>query len=218
MRVAILDSGIFPHIDLKEKIIYGKNFTSEGNSQNLDDNNGHGTHIAGIIHSISADTELLAIKILDRYGKGDTDDITEAIYYAIDKNADIINISISFEDEDEEIKKAIQLAIDKNIVVVCASGNNKKIEYPAKYALSVGSLDHNGNISNFCSKDCDIYAVGEDVKSTYLNDSYEVLTGTSMATAAVTGYIANILKNKEDVLKFIEKNKYLKEKADGEIF
>ena len=214
MRVAIIDSGIFRHVDFRDCIINGKNFTEEGNSQNTTDNFGHGTHIAGIIHSIEPKIELLDIKVLDRYGKGDTEDITEAIYYAIDNKSDIINISISFEDEDKEIEKAIELAKDKNITVVCASGNNKKIEYPAKYGLSVGSLDQNGNISEFSSKDCDVYAVGEDVKSTYLNDSYEVLTGTSMATATVTGYLAKKLLEGKDI-SVLKENKYIGVKQYG---
>lgn len=214
MRVAIIDSGIFRHVDFRDCIINGKNFTEEGNSQNTTDNFGHGTHIAGIIYSIEPNIELLDIKVLDRYGKGDTEDITEAIYYAIDNKSDIINISISFEDEDKEIEKAIELAKDKNITVVCASGNNKKIEYPAKYGLSVGSLDQNGNISEFSSKDCDVYAVGEDVKSTYLNDSYEVLTGTSMATATVTGYLAKKLLEGKDI-SVLKENKYIGVKQYG---
>lgn len=214
MRVAIIDSGIFRHVDFRGCIINGKNFTEEGNSQNTTDNFGHGTHIAGIIHSIEPNIELLDIKVLDRYGKGDTEDITEAIYYAIDNKSDIINISISFEDEDKEIEKAIELAKDKNITVVCASGNNKKIEYPAKYGLSVGSLDQSGNISEFSSKDCDVYAVGEDVKSTYLNDSYEVLTGTSMATATVTGYLAKKLLEGKDI-SVLKENKYIGVKQYG---
>lgn len=214
MRVAIIDSGIFRHVDFRDCIINGKNFTEEGNSQNTTDNFGHGTHIAGIIHSIEPNIELLDIKVLDRYGKGDTEDITEGIYYAIDNKSDIINISISFEDEDKEIEKAIELAKNKNITVVCASGNNKKIEYPAKYGLSVGSLDQSGNISEFSSKDCDVYAVGEDVKSTYLNDSYEVLTGTSMATATVTGYLAKKLLEGKDI-SVLKENKYIGVKEHG---
>lgn len=214
MRVAIIDSGIFRHVDFRDCIINGKNFTEEGNSQNTTDNFGHGTHIAGIIHSVEPNIELLPIKVLDRYGKGDTEDITEGIYYAIDNKSDIINISISFEDEDKEIEKAIELAKNKNITVVCASGNNKKIEYPAKYGLSVGSLDHNGNISEFCSKDCDVYAVGENVKSTYLNNSYETLTGTSMAAAMITGYLAKELLEGNDV-SVLKENKYIGVKEHG---
>ena len=210
MKIAILDSGIFPHVDLREQIIYGKNFATEGNSQNVDDNLGHGTHVAGIIHSIIPEAQLLIVKVLDRYGKGNIEDVTEGIYYAIEKNVDIINISISFEDEDKEMEEAIQLAKDKNIPVICAAGNNNVIKYPAQYGISVGSLDPNGNISEFCSEDCVIYAPGENITSTYLNDSYETMTGTSMATAKVTGYIARELIQKRDIVKFIEDNKYIR--------
>lgn len=211
MKIAILDSGIFPHVDLREQIIYGKNFATEGNSQNVDDNFGHGTHIAGIIHDIIPEAQLLIIKVLDRYGKGNIEDVTEGIYYAIEKNVDIINISISFEDEDKEMEEAIQLAKDKNIPVICAAGNNNVIDYPAQYGISVGSIDNKGNISDFSTSKATLYAMGEDVESTYLNDSYEILSGTSMATAKVTGYIARELKNKRDIVKFIEKNIYIKE-------
>lgn len=209
MKIAILDSGIFPHIDLREKIIYGKNFTSEGNSQNVEDNNGHGTHVAGIIHSIAPEAQLLIIKVLDRYGYGTIDEITQGIYYALDKGANIINISIGYKDPDCDLEIAIKEAESKNVPVICAAGNNNVIDYPAKYGISVGSLDHNGNISKFCSKDCVIYAPGENVTSTYLNDSYETMTGTSMATAKVTGYIAKEIKNKRDIVKFVEENKYI---------
>lgn len=211
MKIAIIDSGCFNHIHLRENLILGKNFTTEGNSQNVDDNLGHGTHVAGIIHDIIPEAQLLIIKVLDRYGKGNIEDITEGIYYAIEKNVDIINISISFEDEDKEMEEAIQLAKDKNIPVICAAGNNNVIEYPAQYGISAGSLDPtSGNISEFCSKDCVIYAPGENVTSTYLNDSYETMTGTSMATAKVTGYIARELIQKRDIVKFIEDNKYIR--------
>lgn len=209
MKIAILDSGIFPHSDLREKIIYGKNFTTEGNSQNITDNFGHGTHVAGIIHSISPDVELLAVKTLDRYGYGDINGVVQGIYYALNKGADIINVSIGYKDPDCDLEIAIKEAESKNVPVICAAGNNNVIDYPAKYGISVGSLDHNGNISKFCSKDCVIYAPGENVTSTYLNDSYETMTGTSMATAKVTGYIAKEIKNKRDIVKFVEENKYI---------
>lgn len=209
MKIAIIDSGCFNHIHLRENLILGKNFTTEGNSQNVDDNFGHGTHVAGIIHSIIPEAQLLIVKVLDRYGKGNIEDVTEGIYYAIEKNVDIINISISFEDEDKEMEEAIQFAKDKNIPVICAAGNNNVIDYPAQYGISVGSIDNKGNISDFSTSKATLYAMGEDVESTYLNDSYEILSGTSMATAKVTGYIAREIKNKRDIVKFVEENKYI---------
>ena len=209
MKIAIIDSGCFNHIHLRENLILGKNFTTEGNSQNVDDNLGHGTHVAGIIHSIAPEAQLLIVKVLDRYGKGNIEDVTEGIYYAIEKNVDIINISIGYEDPDDELKTAIETAESKNVPVICAAGNDNTINYPAQYGISVGSIDNKGNISDFSTSKATLYAMGEDVESTYLNDSYEILSGTSMATAKVTGYIAKEIKNKRDIVKFVEENKYI---------
>lgn len=209
MLIAIIDSGCFNHKLLREKLIYGKNFTSEGNSQNVIDNFGHGTHIAGIIHDIIPEAQLLIIKVLDRYGYGTIDDITQGIYYALDKGANIINVSIGYEDPDDELKAAIEAAEIKNVPVICAAGNNNTIEYPAQYGISVGSIDNKGNISEFSTNNATLYALGEDIESTYLNDSYEILTGTSMATAKMTGYIAKYIMNNGDtqIIDFIKQSK-----------
>ena len=208
MLIAIIDSGCFDHILLREKLIYGKNFTSEGNSQNVTDNFGHGTHIAGIIHDIIPEAQLLIIKVLDRYGYGTIDEITQGIYYALDKGANIINISIGYEDPDDELKTAIETAESKNVPVICAAGNDNTISYPAQYGISVGSIDNKGNVSDFSTSKATLYAIGEDVKSTYVNDSYEILTGTSMATAKMTGYIAKYIMDNKDtqIIDFIKQS------------
>ena len=209
MIIAIIDSRCFNHIILLEKLIYGKNFTSEGNSQNINDNFGHGTHIAGIIHDIIPEAQLLIIKVLDRYGYGTIDNVTHGIYYALDKGANIINISIGYEDPDDELKAAIEAAEIKNVPVICAAGNHNTIEYPAQYGISVGSIDNKGNVSEFSTNNATLYALGEDIESTYLNDSYEILTGTSMATAKMTGYIAKYIMNNGDtqIIDFIKQSK-----------
>lgn len=209
MLIAIIDSGCFNHKLLREKLIYGKNFTSEGNSQNINDNLGHGTHIAGIIHDIIPEAQLLIIKVLDRYGYGTIDNITHGIYYALDKGANIINISIGYEDPDDELKAAIEEAESENVPVICAAGNHNTIEYPAQYGISVGSIDNKGNVSEFSTNNATLYALGEDIESTYLNDSYEILTGTSMATAKMTGYIAKYIMNNGDtqIIDFIKQSK-----------
>lgn len=208
MLIAIIDSGCFDHILLREKLIYGKNFTSEGNSQNVTDNFGHGTHIAGIIHDIIPEAQLLIIKVLDRYGYGTIDEITQGIYYALDKGANIINISIGYEDPDDELKTATETAESKNVPVICAAGNDNTISYPAQYGISVGSIDNKGNVSKFSTNKAMLYAIGEDVKSTYVNDSYEILTGTSMATAKMTGYIAKYIMDNKDtqIIDFIKQS------------
>lgn len=211
MIVAIIDSGCFDHIDLKSSLIYGKNFTSEGTSQNVTDNNGHGTHIAGIIHRIVPEAQLLIIKALDRYGYGSVDDLTDAIYYALDKGADIINIAMGYEDPDDNLEAACEAARGKNIPIICAAGNNDRLDYPAKYCYSVGSINNEGNISSFSTHEAALYAKGEEIFSTYVNDSYETLSGTSMATAKVTGYIAKEISDNGsiDMNEFIKRNKII---------
>lgn len=211
MLIAIIDSGCFDHIDLKSSLVYGKNFTSEGNSQNITDNNGHGTHIAGIIHNIVPEAQLLIIKVLDRYGYGSIEDIIEGIYYALNKGVDLINISIGYEDSDNELKAAIDKARYQNVPVICASGNNNNIDYPAKYAISVGSINNERNISDFSTQEASLYAIGENVTSTYINDTYETLSGTSMSTAKVTGYLAKEMLNNNNlnIIEFIKQNKII---------
>lgn len=198
MIIAILDSGCYNHSLLQEKLIYGKNFTSEGNSQNVTDNFGHGTHVAGIIHDIVPEANLLIIKVLDRNGYGFINNITEGIYYALNKGVDVINISIGYEDPDDELKAAVEAAHNKNVPVICSAGNNNKIEYPAQYGISVGSISNEGNVSDFSTNKAMLYATGEDIKSTYLNNSFETLTGTSMSAAKVTGYIAKCIMKKRN--------------------
>lgn len=221
MKIAIIDTGVFPHKDFREKLLYGKNFTYEGNSQNVSDNVGHGTHITGIIHNIVPEADLFIIKVLDKNGTGDSYDIIEGIYYAIEKGADIINLSLScpgdFEEEVDALECVVYEALDSNIPIICAAGNiSDTIEYPAAFSskiqniISVGSLDPDGNISDFSPKDCDIYAIGEDVKSTFPNDSYEYMTGTSMSAAKITAYLAKELIEKRDIQEFIKNNKYIK--------
>lgn len=220
MKIAIVDTGVFPHIDFREKLIYGKNCTNEGNSQNISDNFGHGTHLAGIIHNICPDAELLIIKVLDRNGCGDSYDIIEGIYYAIDKDVDIINLSLccpaDFEEQVDELECVAYEALNKNIPIVCAAGNNNIIEYPAAFSpnipniICVGSLNKDGNISEFSSKECQIYTIGEDIYSTYLNNSYEKMSGTSVAAAKITAYLANELIKKRNISQFIKNNKYIR--------
>lgn len=220
MKIAIIDSGCFPHQDLREKLLYGKNFTFEGNSQNTNDNMGHGTHVAGIIHNIVPEAELLIVKVLDRNGTGDSYDIIEGLYYAIEQKADIINLSLSCPSDFDEVVDALEdvsyYALEENIPIIAAAGNDKDyIEYPAAFSesipniISVGSLNKDGNISEFSPSNCDIYTVGENVYSTYPNDSYEYMTGTSMSTAKVTGYIAKELMENRNISNFIQNNKYI---------
>lgn len=139
--VAILDTGCdYTHKDLKGKVVGGYNFTSDydGDPKNYMDNNGHGTHVAGIIgargktvQGIAPKAELFILKVLDKNGKGSRENIIKAINYCIKWNKEdnftkinVINLSLSGNKDDVELYNVINEATLNDIVIVCASGNN----------------------------------------------------------------------------------------------
>ena len=211
MVCAVIDSGCdFNHPSLKNKIIGGYNFTQEGAPEDFSDLNGHGTHVAGLISSdaylsfnggIAPDAKLLICKALGEDGSGSFDSIINAIHYAIDNNVDVINMSLGGGIDIPELHEAILRAYKKNIMVCCASGNEAKGDkgtvdelcYPGAYreVIEVGAINKRREPSYFSNSnlfvDCVCY--GERILSTYLNNSYALLDGTSQATPQVAGCI-----------------------------
>lgn len=227
--VAILDTGCnYHHLDLKDRIIGGYNFTkeSEGNTTIFEDLNGHGTHVAGIIAAsvnskgivgVAPDVSLLILKVLDLKGSGTVDSLVKAIDYAINwtgpnnERVNVLSLSLGLSSSKEILHNIIKQAVSKNIAVVVASGNegdgdllSMEYSYPAGYeeVIAVGAIDNSNEVANFTNtnKEVDIYAPGVDIKSTYLNGDYIDLSGTSMAVPHVTGALA-LLINKYETLK-----------------
>lgn len=213
VKIAIIDTGCSNHSLLQNKIIGGKNFTSEGTSDDYTDFNGHGTHVAGIIgaarndqfNSIAPNCNLLICKALNKNGEGQLDNIINAIDYAISQNVDIINMSLGCPSNVDELHNIVKKAIDNNICVVCASGNsgdgNEKTtesDYPGAYeeVIQVGAMSNNFSVSNFSNsnKFVDLITPGENILSTYLNNDYMSLSGTSMATPIVSGALALLIE------------------------
>lgn len=211
--IAIIDTGCAEHDLLKDRIVGGKNFTSEGNENDYTDYNGHGTHVAGIIaasenkyfRSIAPNSKLLILKALNSKGEGSMQNILSAIRYAIDCKVDIINMSLGAANGSEELHKIIKEAIDNNISVVCASGNSGddnastyELDFPGSYeeVIEVGAMDENYDVSTFSNSNqyVDIVAPGENIMSTYLDNGFKSLSGTSMATPIVSGVLALLLQ------------------------
>ena len=211
--IAIIDTGCADHDLLRDKIIGGKNFTQEGSESDYTDFNGHGTHVAGIIaasennyfKSIAPNSKLLILKALDSNGQGSMQSILSAIRYAIDYKVDIINMSLGSRKGSDDLHEIIKEAIDKNISVVCASGNSgddnpntDELDFPGSYeeVIEVGAVDSNRNVSIFSNsnKYVDIVAPGENIMSTYLDNNFKSLTGTSMATPIISGSLALLLQ------------------------
>lgn len=200
--VAVIDTGCYEHSMLQNNVIGGKNFTCEDNmdENNYTDYNGHGTHVAGIISLVAPDAKLLILKALDRNGGGNYKNITNAINYAISQNVDVISMSLGGLESDESMHEAIKDAINRNILVVCAAGNDgdgrcdtEENNYPGAYneVIEVGAIDENYQITNFSNsnKNIDLVAPGEAIASTHLNNEYAELSGTSQATPFVSGVL-----------------------------
>ncbi len=210
IKIAVLDTGVIDHPDLKINIHGGINFTSR-NEKDFTDRQGHGTHVAGIIAAVdnigvigvAPQAEIYAVKVLGDDGSGSFQMIAEGIEWAIENNMDIISMSLGSYVGSDILHKAIKKAYDKNITIVAAAGNDgdedpdNDIGYPARYdeTIAVGSINKYYKRSWFSSDgdELDIMAPGQDIYSTYLNNEYAILSGTSMATPFVSGVLALLL-------------------------
>lgn len=237
--VAVLDSGVdYTHPDLVGNIWFRpdnvpqykddelgnfddfRGFNAAENQSDPMDDNGHGTHCAGIIGAegnndegiagINWNVQIMPLKFMGRGGFGTTKDAIEAINYAIDRkrngvNVRVINASWGSTLYSKALEDAIRAAGEEGILFVAAAGNattnnDKSPHYPSNYDLpnviSVAALDRNDNLasfSNYGAKTVHIAAPGKDILSTWLNDDYRDASGTSMAAPQVAGVAALIL-------------------------
>lgn len=213
VTVAVIDTGCdLDHPDLKDSLVDGYNFI--GRNKNPVDDNGHGSHVAGTIAAtnnrkgivgVAPKSKIMPIKSLGKDGTGDLRSICEGILFAADNGADIITMSLGTPVGSMHMRQAINYAVDKGCVFFCAAGNSgqrSELMYPAKYTdtISVGSISKDLKISRFsCStgSELDFLAPGEDVISCVPDDSYAVMSGTSMANPFAAGCAALLLSHKK---------------------
>ena len=216
--VAVVDSGVdLNHPDLRDKLVQGANFVDENTPPN--DDVGHGTHVAGIISAlvnnrqgvagISWYNPIMPIKVLDQSGAGSTYSVAQGIIWAADHGAKVINLSLGNYANAQFLHDAIKYAYNKDVVLVAASGNDNTEQpgYPAAYpeVLAVAATDSRKQKAPFSNYGdyIDVAAPGVNIASTYPNNRYAALSGTSMASPHVTALAALIrsanpqLKNTE---------------------
>ena len=228
--VAVLDTGIdLSNSDMASRIwtnpyndaaigypndIHGWNFVA--NSNNVQDNNGHGTFVSSIIAAagnnatgiagVAWNVQIMPVKFLDANGVGSTDRAVSAIYYAVNHGAKVINASWGGIDFTQPLRDAVAYANAHNVVFVTAAGNegtNNDVSpsYPASLRLpnelSVAAVDSNGQLpyfSNYGVRTVDLAAPGVSILGDYPTafsaNGLQVLSGTSMATAYVSGVAA----------------------------
>lgn len=215
--IAIIDTGCdTSHPDLEGKVIDGKNFTDSSDETEYADGNGHGTHVAGTaaaaageegIAGVAPNAKLLIVKVLDENGSGDYQWIIDGINYATDwegpngEKVRAISMSLGGPEDVPELYEAVKRAIDSGIPVVCAAGNEgddrpetDEYAYPGAYneVIQVGAINFDREIAPFSNTndEIDIVAPGVDILSTYTDQQYARLSGTSMAAPHVSGALA----------------------------
>jgi len=202
--IAVLDTGIDQsHEDLKGKVMAEVDFTD---SPTPDDIHGHGTHVAGLIAASSNNSigicgvapqcRLMNVKVADDKGRCQPSAVAEGIIWAVDNGASVINISVELREPLPELEEAVDYAWNKGVVVIAAAGNDgsQLPVYPAYYenCLAVAATRQNDTLaplSNY-GEWVDVAAPGFNIYSTLPDDSYDYKSGTSFATAYVSGLAA----------------------------
>ncbi len=220
--VAVIDTGIDPaHPFLKDNLRgakgeasgadYGVDFSkSAANEFQPNDQHGHGTHVSGIVKSVYPNVKILSLKYYNprASGQDNLDSTIKALRYAVEANVDIINYSGGGPEPAIEELRILKEAERKGILVVAAAGNEesnidvkKNAYYPASYGLSniITVTAHDQTLqmlssSNYGASSVDISAPGYRIKSALPGGRSGFLTGTSQATAFVSG-VAALLKS-----------------------
>ena len=208
VKICVIDSGLPNHsaiVNIGDAI----NFS---NSDNARDMIGHSSLISGLlvannppdIVGIVPDAKVYYAKMIDDKCRVKFDAFVAAILWAVIKKVDIIVIPMSTDIDSQALKDAIGKANDSGICVVASSGHGDKEAFPAKYpnVLSVGSLDKNHKLAKYSAKG-DINLVGDTLQSTYIEQTYAVVSGTSVSTALAAGLCARAIEKFK-----VEKVKY----------
>ncbi|MFN8472657.1 MAG: S8 family serine peptidase [Anaerolineae bacterium] len=204
--IAVLDTGVdFTHQDLQGKFVSrGRDFVNK--DLDATDDNGHGTHVAGIaaaatnngvgIAGVGYNARILPVKVLGANGSGAYSAIANGMTWAADQGAQVINLSFGSAMNSQTLQAAVNYAWGKGAVVVAAAGDNASSApyYPAAYSnvMGVGATNQNDARASFSNigSNVDVAAPGVSIVSTIRGNQYQALSGTSMAAANAAGAAA----------------------------
>jgi subtilisin family serine protease len=226
ITVAVLDTGVDQdHRELRHAVESGFDFVNilDGADEFIgdyldadsvaEDEVGHGTHVAGIVcgrgvnmpRGVAPGCRLLPVRVLaamEKQGKvmgaGLIDNINAGIKFAVDKGADVINMSLGVRNEGGGLphQEVVDYATRKGVTIVAASGNDgrRQMYYPGAFesVIAVGAMTSGGKVAEFSTygDQVSFIAPGVEIYSAYLDDEYAFSTGTSHAAPFVTGAVA----------------------------
>lgn len=231
VTVAVIDTGITKVRDLYDtKMVKGYDFVND--REEATDDNGHGTHVAGTVAQttnnqygvagVAYEANLMPLKVLNADGAGTVADIAEAIKFAADNGADIINMSLGGGGESQLMEDAIKYAHSKGVTIIAAAGNENTegVSYPARYphVIGVSAFGPNGEKAPYSNYGAgvDISAPGGSESGGILQETiaengegvFLALQGTSMASPHVAGVAALIkatgVKEPEEILQILQ--------------
>lgn len=211
--VAVLDTGIqvdhprladrltearYDYIDddpIPEDVFNGLDDDGDGL---IDEGAGHGTHVAGIVNLVAPEAQIMPLRVLDSEGRGNDYVLAEAVQFAVQNGAQVINLSLGMPAQSELMEEVIAEATAAGVLVVAAAGNldSSSEQYPASNpqviaVTSVGPTAAKSYFANY-GEWVDIAAPGESITSTFPVDGYAQWSGTSMATPFVAAQAALI--------------------------
>lgn len=187
----------------------------------VDDDNGHGTHVAGIIAArhgnaiggsgLAPDATILPVKVLNADMAGTTDTLARGIRYAVDEGARILNVSVNTDSATQSVSDAVHYAAQHGAIIVASAGNNDRdIDLLPSYPASLGDAAVIGvaadtdrgllwQLSNTGLLSVDLAAPGEHITSTTRGSSYQSRTGTSAAAPFVSASLALLSAARPDL-------------------
>ncbi len=226
VRIAVVDSGVdLDHTELVDVLIPGYDFANDDSEP--EDDAGHGTRVTGIIgakanNSIKAcgvawnnNIEIMPLKFMRQDGSGTTgytSDAIEAINYAVNNGAKIINASWGFDSYSRSLEDAINYARSRGVLFVCSAGNNSTnndevAHYPSNYkidnVIAVAAMNRYGELASFSNYgyySVHVAAPGSSLTTTDLNNAItSYASGTSFASPFVAGIAAMVFSENPSI-------------------
>jgi len=215
VKIAILDSGCTNHRDIEfegDKI----SFCDENIVSN--DKNGHSTMMAGIIKAnnrksiigLAPHSKLLFAKVVNHKGECSFNSLVAGVLWAIVKDVDIIVIAMGSQYDYKVLHNAIKKAKEHDICIFAASGDEEEIDFPARYdeVFSAGFLTRSKKKNEIIRKNVDFCLPNNGLYTTYLDNKYVKISGSSVSTAFFAGLAAVLIEqykkeNKKDISKLV---------------